>query len=436
MKTKCLFATLLALCCLFPSVASADTQRVISTAELQRLNPQSLRRVTNSPAVEPTSPSSRTRVPAGATLSTSAAMRDSAVIIDRGVLSAAGTSGINIPDSITISPDEYLVLETGRAAKAIGCNRNGTEKCIQAPFKFLAMTSRGEELNLSLELESQNNLRYKGSKDHFTGKVFVLLRDMAAPNAVKNISTAINIAISGPLDEIKPAAMLNIRKTNTFQEVELEVRIPEEPTIIQFTPEHSAAPQEVEFGVSRLKLEVTVGQNPILGYGLGTTTVTVKVNGTEDIPPGSISISSIKGQLDHDSIKFDADGAAHTSIRSSSIGKDTITATLSPFTPGSATVTYTSLWSWLAAVLIGAVLGIALRVTMRMRNPDMKGGLAFDISIGLLGGLFTALLYTMGVNILGLTLPGGFSEGLTLLLSGLGGWVFPAWLSKLGSRGG
>ncbi len=441
MNTKCLLITLLALCCLFPSVTSADTQRVISTAELQRLNPQSFNRVSNSPAVESTSPSSRIRVPAGATLGTTAAIRDSATIRDsaairdRSGLSVPGTSGISIPDSITISPDEYLVLDTGRAAKAVSCNTPGAKNCIQAPFQFLTMTRRGKELNLSLVLTSSNDLRYVESKDRFVGDIFLQLRDMAAPNAVKNISTAISIAVSGPLDEIKPTAILNIKKTNTFQEVKLEVRNPEEPTIIQLTPAHSAAPLEVKFGVSRLGLTVSVGQNPILGYGLETTTVTVRATGMEDIPPGAISITSKKGQLDQNTITFDEHGVASTTIRSGSVGEDTITAKLSPFSPGSVTVTYTPPWSWLAAVLIGAVLGIALRVTMRMKHPDMKGGLVFDISIGLLGGLFTALLYALGVNILGLSLPSGYSEGLTLLLSGLGGWVFPGWLSKLGSKG-
>lgn len=433
MNTKCLLVTLLALCCLSPSIVNADTQRVISTTELQHLNPQSFTRISNSAAAESLSSSSRIRVPAGTTMGTSAAIRDSRAIRDLG---SAGISRTNITDNITIKPDEYLVLETGRAAKAIDCNRPGAKNCIQAPFQFLAMTKRGQKLNLSLVFTSTNNLRYEEARKLFTGNISVQLRDMASPNRANPISTEISIVVNGPLDDIKPESILIFDKTNTFQQVNLEVRRPEEPTIVQLMPAHSAAPQEVEFGVNRIKLKVNIGRDRILGYGLGTTTVIVQADGMQDIPSNAISITSKKGQLDQNSIEFDADGTARTSIRSSSVGKDTITATLSPFAPGSATVTYTSPWSWLAAVLIGAVLGIALRVTMRMRNPDMKGGLAFDIAIGLLGGLFTALLYTMGVNILGLTLPSGFSEGLTLLLSGLGGWVFPGWLSKLGSKDG
>jgi hypothetical protein len=225
--------------------------------------------------------------------------------------------------------------------------------------------------------------------------------------------------------------MVTIGKTNSFSDVTLEVSAPQDPTVVALTPERLAEPQAISFAVMRPTLQVEIGQDAIPGYGLETAPVTVRAVG--EPPAGAITVTSQLGRLDQNTISIDPKtGVASTFIRSRGTGQDTVSASLSPFAPATDTIEYEEPWSWLIAVLLGVVVGVGIRLAMRAKQDPPKSGIGFNVAIGFIGGVITAVLYALGVNILPLQLPGGFSEALAFVLSALGGWVFPRWLEALG----
>jgi hypothetical protein len=318
---------------------------VISAEEIQRLRPQKIERVTRQTltAATPTAGDSQT---AGNIATATIAVRR----FDH--VDSAGAA--RRPARLSIKLGEYLFINSAEPARAIDCTATDLGECLETSFRYLAMTDAGDPLDLSLVLESTKKLRYTTGDGNFIGNVFVQLMDRDSPTEVKNMSTAIQVAVSAAVDKIVPGTLVDITQTNHFQNVTLAVKTPEEPTIVKLTPARSAEPQELEFGVTRPTLELRVGQDSILGFGLETATVTVQANGVDSPPSTAITVTSKKGRLNQNAISFDADGIARTFVRSRATGADVITAELNPFSDGTDRVIYEKPWTWLLAVLVGA----------------------------------------------------------------------------------
>ncbi len=395
---------------------SAPTERVITAEELRQFNPQSIERI---------QPQVSTAQPAASSTIRNLALPGSSV-------TGSAVSRVPLPD-IRIKPTQYLALKSTDPARAVECAGTGSGKCTETPVRFLAMTSQGSPLNLSLVLASSGTLRFDSDSQRFIGNVFVQLRDLDAPGQVKKIGTSIRVAVNADVDDIKPTAMVAIDRTNSFSDVTLEASAPRDPTVVVLTPERLAEPQKIRFGVTRPTLRVEVGQDSILGYGLETAPVIIHAEG--DAPVGAVTVTSRTGRIGQSSISFDpSTGIATTFIRSRGTGRDTVSASLGPFAPATDSIEYVQPWSWLVAVLLGVGVGVGIRLAMRAKQHPPRTGIGFNIAIGCIGGVITAALYALGVNILPLPLPGGFSEVLAFVVSALGGWVFPRWLEALGPK--
>ena len=151
MNTNCTLVKLLALSCLSLLAGHVEAQRVISKAELQRLNPQLIERVTRNTEIGMTSLS----VPS-IEIPRSTAIRDmtlSGVHMGTAIDNNIGGS----EQGFTLQPDEYVVVKKKSDSRAIDCRNAGAENCIETPFQFLAMTSSGAPVDLSLVVETTQN---------------------------------------------------------------------------------------------------------------------------------------------------------------------------------------------------------------------------------------------------------------------------------------
>lgn len=394
----------------------AQTERVISPQELSRLNPEAVSRIESGSATR---------------LSPAAMRRLDSVAIRAPAAGDAATAAASQP-ALRIRPDQYVVVASAEPTRTFSCDQAGNGQCIETPLRYLAMTPQGESLDLSLVLASTDRLRFDNESERFVASIFVQLRDMKAPDAVKDIGSAIRVVVNAEVDEIQPNPMVEIVQTNRFSDLTLTVSEPQDPTLVRLTPERMAQAQELTFGVARPSLKVELGTDSILGFGLETTSVTVQTDGVATAPTNAISITTESGHLDQPSLRIDRETRiASTLLRSRGTGPDRVTASLSPFTSGVDDIEYEMPWSWFIAVGLGMVVGIGIRLAMRAKQQPPASGVGFNIVLGAIGGIITAVLYALGVNILPLPLPGGFSESLTFVLSALGGWVFPRWLETL-----
>ncbi|MBT8052369.1 MAG: hypothetical protein HKN57_04655 [Xanthomonadales bacterium] len=403
-------------------IAQAQQERVITAEELQRFNPRSVQLIKKTDMTA-----------AGATINEE---RLRGLPIDRSAISGpaitAGRAPASLPEDYRVTPGEYLMIESLEPPLSLDC-AGASGSCIQTPIRFLTLTPEGAKLNLALTLASTERFILDQAANRFIGSAHVQLRDTDNPDEVREIGATIRVVVSADVDEIEPGTSLEFGQTNRFQNVRLAALSPENPTVVTLTPERSADPQKIAFSVVKPRLLVELGQERILGLGLETVTVTVRTEGIEALPRESIAVSSESGLLTDNTLRIDhQSGVGSTLLRSRGMGKDTITAKLARFTDGSASIVYATPWSWLIAVLLGIIVGVGIRLAMRAKQQTPRSGVVFNIVIGIIGGLLTAVLYAQGVNVLPLPLPGGFSEALTFVLSALGGWVFPRWLEALG----
>ena len=422
--TKLLSIPMVLMFVALPSVA--QTVRVITPEELKKFNPKT---------VETVRKNKQKKSAAKYSVSKSTT---SNISLGQGSLLGPSTDISTHAQTkpLTISPQDYVVLDISEPDKAIGCPSKVAGDCRETPYRFLAMTNEGEPLDLSLVFASTKRLRFDPVENHFVGSLFVQLKDLNEPGGTRSIGSRIRVAVSADVDDINPGTLMEFNETNRFQDIAFAVAAPQDPTLVKLTPERLATPQELAFGVSRPALKVSLGKEKILGFGLETTTVTVHFEGASNPPEAAITVSSQTGHLSNNAINADpASRVASTHLRSRGTGKDEITAELAPFDIGSDDIYYEQPWSWLVAVLLGVLAGVGIRLAMRARQSPPTSSLAFNISISICGGIVTAILYALGVNILPIPLPSGFSEGLTFILSALGGWVFPVWLEALGHRG-
>lgn len=413
MKAHVVIVSFAAIVLPLPTLA-ADAERVISSEQLRRLNAEVVTTATRS-----------------ADTRGNLTLRESALAVNPDRL-ASELSGTGRSNDIRIRPGEYVALKTADPVAQIDCRIADDGQCVQTQFRYLAFSTDGTELNLTLDVEAHPTLRYVPEEGRYRSSLFVKLSDSGDPATVRNIDGAIQVIVSAPVDEVDPGEILEIGQTNRFKTVKLAVRSPQEPTPVRLAPDREAEPHLLSLSVDRPALTISAPPS-MLGFGLETATVTLNLPGIQVFPREAIVLSA-NGSLDATSVVLDDHGVATTTLRSRSVGQDVITAELSPFASGRHTIDYIMPWSWFIAVLIGSLIGVAIRITMRRKHPEMPGDWKFDVAIGLLGGLMTALLYALGVNIVGIPLPTGYSEILTLVLSALGGWVFPGWISALGTK--
>lgn len=174
---------------------------------------------------------------------------------------------------------------------------------------------------------------------------------------MRKIATPIQIVIIAPFDVIEPGSLLNISETNRFHNIHVAAKAPPEPTLVRLAPSGDVEAREFELGVLRPTLELDVGSESILGFGLETTEVTVRAFGIDSYPATPVSLTAGIGRLEQTSVGLDANGFARTALRSRNVGTDTISASLAPFGDGEVKVTYERPTTWLAVVLLGAVTG-------------------------------------------------------------------------------
>ncbi len=369
------------------------------------------------------------------TLSPAIRRADSAIdrsrITDLSTVTGTGT-GSRVSETAPewrLQPGEYMALKVEGGSRTLPCTI-ASGQCSQTEFRYLAFDEAGSRLDLSLDVEADSNLRYDTDEKRYESSLFVKLTDQASPGTIGDIDGMIQVVISAPVDSVTPGEILNMEQTNFFQAVELSVRDPEEPTVVRLAPSSETDPYVLDLGVTRPELVVS-GPSSILGFGLEAATITIRIDGIDEPPTGAIVLQA-DGGLGESSVVLNGSGTATTTLRSRSTGQDMVSASLNPFADGQHRIEYVMPWSWLVSVLLGSLVGIAIRVTMRRRDPQMPGDTKFDIGIGLVGGFMGALLYALGINIANVPMPSGYSEAVTLAMSALGGWVFPKWLSGLG----
>ncbi|HUP42738.1 MAG TPA: hypothetical protein VM599_05960, partial [Thermoanaerobaculia bacterium] len=254
----------------------------------------------------------------------------------------------------------------------------------------------------------------------FLGRIFAAVRDVRRPGESRTLETPIELLVTAEVDEVEPRR-ISLDRTNHFSEVSLRATSPRDLVRVRLVPSFDPEGAEIEMPVLRGELRLTISPREIQGLGLETARVTVQAAGLPSSAGLVVALSCDRGSLEADALTLNPSGIASTTIRSVSLGGATVRAEAAGLAPGEAPVHFVFPWLFLAATLVGGVVGSLIRWA-RTEHAARRSLWVELLVLGVLVGLVVAAAYSIGINLLGLEPKARAGEALVFVLAALGAY--------------
>ncbi|NHN36234.1 TIGR04086 family membrane protein [Pseudomaricurvus alcaniphilus] len=269
-----------------------------------------------------------------------------------------------------------------------------------------------------------NALQYDEGKRQFSARLSIGVVDESEPRLRRPLAAPFMIDVaSDSLRSISPQSM-QFDRSALFKTVDVFDNAPTEPASVRILlAGDDATGSEVELPVRRPSLQLSLNPTRILGMGLETTQLTVNAVGLREPEGMTISLGTDHGRFQQPILVLNAQGFATTTLRSAGLGQASIEAGGSPFTTTSANVTFALPWTFLLAVILGGFIG-ALAT---------RGGRAHWLNstvTGVATGMIAAVLYAVGVNVVGFEPVAQVGEAVTFAIAALGAVLGPGIFGK------
>jgi hypothetical protein len=336
--------------------------------------------------------------------------------------------------SPTLVAGELLLVKSTSVAKRRPSAKTGggaaadrTRRAVQwaLPYEVHFRDEGGEVRSAGLVAEvGGGGLRPAPDGAEFGGEVFVALEDRTDPGRTYRLPVAIEVLVTAPVDRVEPG-QVELAATNSWRSIRLSsAAAPDEFQVKLRSP---TDPEGVELAVStvRPRLRVEVSPQRIQGLGLELATVNVSAEDLAQPRGRKVTLSSTGGSLTPTEVQLDEQGMAQAQIRSVAVGTTQVVARSPSFSAGtSAAVSFTAPWPFILATLLGGAVGAVLRLFQPgQRASGRRRPLAVDVALGMAGGLVTAVLYAVGVNLLPVTPTATAGEALVFGLAAVGGYL-------------
>lgn len=330
---------------------------------------------------------------------------------------------------VTITKDQ---LGKQAPADAVVAVRSGTSPvrlaaaAYRLPVNFGSVVNGAPRVYAPVAILESNGLQYLRSASAFVGTILVGLRDLNNSAASYPIHRPVDLTLAGPFSSVAPEHLSIGHINQPYLPVKVSIYDPAQPAVdVRLYSTLDAKPVEVPLAVHRPPLLLSVSPKRILGFGLEVANVRISGESVPKAKGLGVILANDRGRLRTDRVTLDVAGQGTTTIRSAGIGRATITAKGLPYQDASATVNYTWPWLFLGAILIGGVVGSAVRY---------RGASGFVKSLvsGCATGTLATVLYTVGVNVFSFTPVATTGEALAFALSGVGAFLGPTLFHHLG----
>lgn len=323
-------------------------------------------------------------------------------------------------NTIRIRPGEYLFERVGDRAtiQRIADDKNR----YILPLRIYGVNSSGEDLNLDVVIEDEGGMRYDQADNRFEGMLHIGLLDRDSPDAPQQgIPNGIDLLVINEQGGIDPSGNLHIDHTNLpFEPVTAHVITPQDPVKIKIRTSFDPEPESIELSVIRPRISLKTSRDVIKGWGLETADVNILVEGFPD-PEGMVVIlESTKGGLESTRLTLDKNGTAITKIRSTGIGEAKITASMANAENAQADISFAYPWLFFLIALIGGLVGSAIKI-LQDKIGSAKA-IVGRLALGILIAIVVAAAFTVGVNLVGITLKAKFGEAVVFVIAALGAW--------------
>jgi hypothetical protein len=267
---------------------------------------------------------------------------------------------------------------------------------VPLPDVYRQLAADGTELLLKPFVIPQR-LRLDSATGLFVGAIKVGVQEIGGPAPRKTLSAPIpfqvlqpDIATPEQLDVEKsglPLGTIRIATDNIANGLIVTVASPFNPEGVPF-----AMPLAPTFGIGVTK--------SIDGFGLEEAPVLIRTSGLLN-PKGRRVFVTVDGpaRAKSQSLQLDEEGQANTTIRSTSNGEATVTASLDGFRDVEAKVKVAIPWVTLVATLLGGFLGGLARL-LPDSGRQSSSALLYSLIVAIIVGILVFALYAVGVRVL------------------------------------
>jgi hypothetical protein len=308
-------------------------------------------------------------------------------------------------DSLRLKPSQVLVAELPDTSHRY------------LPFLFLAADPHAARpLALRAYVEG-GPLEFTGTA--FRGSVALGLVDTLQPGRTVTLAVPIWFHLSAEEGAVHPADV-PIRHTSLPPSAAVvTAATPGDSLRLLVQPALTLTPIATWLAVHRTLLTLEPATARIAGFGLGRTELHVSLPTVAGAARRDVVLSARRGTPDPSSVALAGGETGRSAIRSSGVGRDTITATSGPLRSAPLELVYGWPLLFFAASLLGGIVGSLMDCEAIRRRGTPASRRAFVVS-GVAAGIFAAVAIVIGLNVTGVDLPETSGEAVVFVVAALG----------------
>ncbi len=253
----------------------------------------------------------------------------------------------------------------------------------------------------------------------FRGSVALGLVDTLQPDRAVTLPVPIWFHLSADAGTVSPSDV-PIRHTSLPPSAAVvTAAAPGDSLRLLVQPALTLTPITTWLAVHRTLLAVEPATARIPGFGLGRTELHISVPAEAGPARRDIVLSARHGAPDPSVVSLAGGETGRSAIRSSGVGRDTVTATSGPLRSVPLELVYSWPLLFLVAALLGGIVGSVMDCEAIRRRGTPASRRAFIVS-GLAAGLFAAVAMVIGVNVTGVDIPETSGEAVVFVVAALG----------------
>jgi hypothetical protein len=302
------------------------------------------------------------------------------------------------PETITLNRGDVLAVRRELAVQPV-TEPGGVITASSATILYtLDASGRTRELGL---VHRSAGLHWRPDRARFSGELLVGLLDRENPQARESLDgAAIPVQLLAPPGALDRTDLTLARIGAPFERVNVEVDVSGDPFTVDLVSQIDPDLPRAELRVFRPRVAISA-PSALQGLGVEEAVVTVSAVGVNLRPGEVITLDLDNGWLADRTVVVDETGTASTRIRSDWLG----TGTLSVLAPAiyeaePKQIQYTAPVRFLAATLIGAMLGALVLVYMLKRSEQgSKRAYGMDWIVGVIIGAGATTMAYAGMKL-------------------------------------
>jgi hypothetical protein len=241
---------------------------------------------------------------------------------------------------------------------------------------------------------------------------------------VHRLGRTVRVLITTSVGVVEPAQVTLDHTNLPFTRVRLTAQSPPPDTIVlHIRTDLDTGSDAIPVTVLRPGLRLIATPKRIAGYGLEVATLAVMADVARPRGAATVTLTADRGKVEPVRAALDSSGTATSSIRSSGLGRATVTAQSQSFQPATEVVDFVFPKAFLIAAVIGGLLGGFVREGYAEWQDKQHVGLwgfITGVVLAALVGMVVVVAWALGINLLDIKPVAGSGEALIGVVAALG----------------